>query len=251
VLLQILEMTPHPWFHSSSSSVYHDKEDTRLSVSQAVKFMIPPQPAKNPRFSSLLLEYGEIILQDWAVVLTLTDITPPSATSKSTKKLSRSLVTGAAAATTPTPATKWNQSGYQKTNTLHSTRTTLPTTNIIPSTASLQLQGRLHLCTKSLVLEPDETLRPIWRFPFAKMDEPPQEIGTNAATSSLADSYEIPMTIQFNCNKYWSMKENNAIGPYQLKEFAHIQITFLHSSPPTLLQLCRVSSWFGYIVNFL
>jgi hypothetical protein len=233
-------MTPHPWFHSSSPA-HNDKDDTRLSVSRAVKFMIPPQPAKNSRFSSLLLEYGEIILQDWAVVLTLTDVTPSSVTFKNNRKMSKSLLS---------TTTKWNQSGSQQTkNTAHSSRTTPPTTKTSPATTSLQLQGRLHLCTKSLVLEPDETLRPIWRFPFAKMEEPPKEIGTNATTSSLADSYEVPMTIQFNCNKYWAVKENNAIGPYQLNESAHVQITFLHSSPPTLLQLCKVSSILGNVID--
>ena len=111
-------------------------------------------------------------------------------------------------------------------------------------TAALTLQGRLHLCTKSLVFEPDETLRPIWRFPFATMEAPPTEIGeTLIGKSSLGDSYEIPLSIQFSATKYWAMKENNTIGPYETRYSTHVQITFLHSSPPTLVQLCRVSNW--------
>ena len=219
-------MVPQPWFTlslqppspSSSSSLAEEK----LSVAKAVKFMVPPQPATNARFSLLLLEFGEILLQDWAVVVTIGDSDGGSTSAKSATANHISARSNARTAKPPTSSKSRNQSQHTKT--------------------SLSLQGRLHLCTKSLVFEPDEPLRAILRFPFNKMDAPPKDIGdASATTSSLGDSYEFPLSVHFVSNRYWEMKENNTIGPYEMNHSSHVQITFLHSSPPTFVQLCKVS----------
>lgn len=195
-------------------------------MAKAVKYMVPPQPATNARFSLLLLEFGEILLQDWAVVVTMGDSDGDSngacTNSKAAPAKHISTRSNARSSKPPTASQSRNQSLRTKT--------------------SLSLQGRLHLCTKSLVFEPDEPLRAILRFPFNKMDASPQELGdTSATTSSLGDSYEFPLTVHFVSNRYWEMKENNKIGPYEMNYSSHVQITFLHSSPPTFVQLCKVS----------
>lgn len=197
-------------------------------MAKAVKYMVPPQPATNARFSLLLLEFGEILLQDWAVVVTMSDSdgdsgsNGASANSKSAPASQISARSNARSSKPPSASQRRNQSQRTKTN--------------------LSLQGRLHLCTKSLVFEPDEPLRAILRFPFNKMDASPQELGdTSPTASSLGDSYEFPLSVHFVSNRYWEMKENNKIGPYEMNYSSHVQITFLHSSPPTFVQLCKVS----------
>lgn len=164
------------------------------------------------------------MLQDWAVVVTMGDSDGDSngacTNSKAAPAKHISTRSNARSSKPPTASQSRNQSLRTKT--------------------SLSLQGRLHLCTKSLVFEPDEPLRAILRFPFNKMDASPQELGdTSATTSSLGDSYEFPLTVHFVSNRYWEMKENNKIGPYEMNYSSHVQITFLHSSPPTFVQLCK------------
>lgn len=208
-----------PWFASSVSSPSAEEEPL-LSVAQAVKFLKPPQPATNVRFSLLLLEFGEMLLQDWAVVLSTTNVeVVAAAESLSTKNK--------------------NKSGQQQRTKTKQQRAAAAHQ---PSNISTRLQGRLHLCTKSLVFEPDEPMRPIWRFPFSRMEAPPKEVDASTGSSSLGDSYEIPLAIHFLAKRYFTMKENNTIGPYETRHSSQVQITFLHSSPPTLVKLCHVST---------
>lgn len=223
-------MVPQPWFtlslHPPSPSSSTSLADEKLSVAKAVKYMVPPQPATNVRFSLLLLEFGEILLQDWAVVVTIGDSDGDGdgacTSSKSAFANHISARPNARTPKQPTSSKCGNQSQQTKT--------------------SLSLQGRLHLCTKSLVFEPDEPLRAILRFPFNKMNASPKEIGdASVTTSSLGDSYEFPLSVHFVSNRYWEMKENNTIGPYEMNHSSHVQITFLHSSPPTFVKLCKVS----------
>ena len=237
-----------PWFSSSprkstgtaAASSDADKQKQQvLTVADAVKYMVPPQPTTNIRFSLLLLEFGETLLQDWAVVVTTHQVIadPKGATRAKLTGTANSHSTSTTRTTTAhTKGTKtpWDKSSQGRNHTRRVAPQSTPTT-------PLSLQGRLHLCTKSLVFEPDEPLRPIWRFPFSKMEAPPSEIGdTLVGKSSLGDSYEIPLSIQFTAIKYWAMKENNTIGPYEMRYSTQVQITFLHSSPPTLIQLCTV-----------
>ena len=237
-------MVPQPWFSLSLQppSPSSSKIDEKLSVAQAVKYMVPPQPATNARFSLLLLEFGEILLQDWAVVLTLDDSGGAQSKSKSSDK--SSLNSNSSMLHSSTVRNHRNMAVHGRTESKSSA-----------ARSTLHLQGRLHLCTKSLVFEPDEPMRPILRFPFNKMDAPPRERGDDsksATSSSLGDSYEFPLTIHFVSNRYWAMKENNKIGPYEMNYLSHVQITFLHSTPLTFVQLCKVSEFtWKLFVSFL
>jgi hypothetical protein len=208
-----------PWFTSSPhkstgtasasgrTASDADKQTQLLTVANAVKYMVPPQSTTNVRFSLLLLEFGETLLQDWAVVVATHQVVadPKGTRARSTGTAnthSTSTITRTTTAHAKGSKTPWDKSSQGRNNSRRvAPQSTTPT-------ASLSLQGRLHLCTKSLVFEPDEPLRPIWRFPFSKMEAPPSEIGdTLIGKSSLGDSYEIPLSIQFTAMKYWAMKE--------------------------------------------
>jgi hypothetical protein len=239
-----------PWFSSypSSTTSAAQGSDEQLSVAAVVKLLNPPKQATNVRFSSLLLEYGETLLQDWAVVLS---------TSEQDAQQPLSSAAAAAAAGSKAGAAQWNKSGRHQSSSSSLNRSSI--TSKPQQQKWSKLQGRLHLCTKSLVFEPQNVLRPILRFPFSKMESPPKEgadmtAGTTPQTpnrpgatttsaSNLGDSYELPLTIQLQVRRYFSMKENNVIGPITSVEVSTaVQFTFLHSNPKDYFcELCQVS----------
>jgi len=95
-----------------------------------------------------------------------------------------------------------------------------------------KIEGRLHLCSRSLVFEPYENNRGIIRCPFAKMDGAPREYPNDTG-------YEA-MCVEFISKKHFVMKENNVIGPFEVISVpARYQFTFLHSSPTSFVELCQ------------
>lgn len=102
-----------------------------------------------------------------------------------------------------------------------------------PSTAMTKIDGRLHLCSRSIVFEPSDPTRGIVRCPFNKMDIPPQEFPIGEP------QYE-SMCIAFVCYKHLVMKINNMIGPF-ISVILPVQFrfTFLHSSPKPFVDLCQ------------
>ena len=51
-----------------------------------------------------------------------------------------------------------------------------------------RIQGRLHLCTKSIVFEPTDTSRGVIRFPFDKMTITPTLDAGSGATNTIRNS---------------------------------------------------------------
>lgn len=100
-----------------------------------------------------------------------------------------------------------------------------PTTNHMKN-----IHGRLHLCTNSIVFEPDDTSRGIIRCPFLKTDFPTIIPLDGTATD-----------IQFTSRRYYVLKEDNVIGPYrQVSETCQFRFTFLHSSPKQFLEIFQI-----------
>ena len=130
---------------------------------------------KTPRFSQLLLEYGEKALLDWAVT--------------------------------------------------YSTQA--------------KLDGRLRLCSKSLVFEPTDANLPIMRFSFERMPKCPVR-GSGG------------ISIEFECSRYFTMKARNVIAPFESvvcnTDTMSFQFIFLHSSPDYFLEIVDVSLIFQSMV---
>ena len=89
------------------------------------------------------------------------------------------------------------------------------------------VRGRLKLCSRCLVFEPNESsddsnsrLRPLIKFPYKAMTCPIQEVALYSKQDT--SSTEGPRMFSFTCTCYWEMLADNRIGPYQLVEFSGV-----------------------------
>ena len=128
------------------------------------------------RFSQLLLEHGELHLQDWAVL----------AASASVPSFGASSSAAAAPADNAPSSNGSRRGGKDKRSRSRRRRRSSKSSskrNVvgrssggsssnggrIPSIGMRAIPGRLRLCTRSLVFEPDDATRGIIRCPFSKM----------------------------------------------------------------------------------
>lgn len=238
------------WLTGSSSSMNTidscNSSTIKPPVKEALKVLHPlshhVEVRYRNRFSQLLLEHGEQHLQDWAVVASSSVVNEANIIGTSKK-------------------TEWNKSAKQGRKSVQTN-----STNRDNNTSMImgKLEGRLHLCSRSIVFEPLETSRGIIRCPFQRMNTSPSET-TNANDSStnnnsaelstsvlqretstsgaLFGSYETiaSLTIDFIASRHLIMKENNVIGPFETIEIpTKFQFTFLHSCPESFVELCQV-----------
>ena len=201
------------WFLSGNRD-YHNRANPPLK--DIIKLLYPNKSASQPqnndnhtRFSQLLLEHGEKSIQDWAVTVTSTPVS-----------LSSSQQTHS---TEPTTSIHWEQATTRDAPKKHSSRRKkqLDTSKDASPTAHMNgWPGRLHLCSRSIVFEPNSAAFPIVRCPFNKLQEQP------AGREKIVE---------------WIAKKHIAIhsvvAPFQTVHHAvHFRIEFLHSSAETLLQ---------------
>jgi len=108
-----------------------------------------------------------------------------------------------------------------------------------PTVHMTKIEGRLHLCSRSVVFEPtDDLSRPILRCPFNQMETPPKEFPA-AGAAAKTGNYE-PMCVEFLSFKHICCKVNNKIGPTSSVSVpTQFRFTFLHSKPSTLVDLCH------------
>jgi len=230
-----------------------------VNMKEAVKVLYPQKSRwvernkDRSRFSTLLLEHGEKRLQDWAVIA-YTAPTLRHSTSNSGHGVSGPLTyprknvetTWAAhrCAITRSPRKPSSSSSAssrqkKKNNSLDK--------DLYPSAHLTKIEGRLHLCTKSLIFEPSDFARPIIRCPFNKMDSPPKEY-PNKAEDPTVKSFEA-MTVEFESCRHTTMKGNNAISPFEtIPVNTRFRFTFLHSSPSSFVDLCKrlFTIWHNY-----
>mmetsp|Transcript_4395 Transcript_4395/g.12138 ORF Transcript_4395/g.12138 Transcript_4395/m.12138 type:complete len:1379 (-) Transcript_4395:1280-5416(-) len=96
-----------------------------------------------------------------------------------------------------------------------------------PTVHMTKIAGRLYLCSRSLVFEPDDVSRAVIRCPWSR---------TQGLTSVESDEW----SIQLYTNRHIAMKVNNILGPF---ESIHIptkfRFTFLHSKPQAMMDLAQ------------
>jgi factor associated with neutral sphingomyelinase activation len=226
------------WFGSDSNKV---------SIKEAVKALYPPktsffgvdQRKDRSRFSTLLLEHGEKHVQDWAVIA----YTSPAATSGNNNN--NLLSGGNLSSPRKQKATTWaQQQGGTSTATITAMKSKSSKHNkkrkdldkeTYPSIHMTKLEGRLHLCSRSLVFEPNDTTRGIVRCPFSRMAGPPKEYPSDISTTT--GSFD-PMCVEHESSRHLVMKANNSIGPFEsVNVHTTFRFTFLHSSPTILVEL--------------
>mmetsp|Transcript_35097 Transcript_35097/g.81165 ORF Transcript_35097/g.81165 Transcript_35097/m.81165 type:complete len:573 (+) Transcript_35097:126-1844(+) len=161
------------------------------------------------RFSPLLLESGEVHIHDWAAVAT-------SGISRRIGLCSSALgglVTGVA-----TSSNSGQHCHHVGTN----------GTSSSSSSTSCHVPGRLRLCSRSVVFEPDDPTRGIVRIPFAKCDAPPASL----SSSSSSNSSQLYGSVAIHPSRHFVMKEGNAVRPFDMID-AHVEFAFeFRYAPP-------------------
>lgn len=79
----------------------------------------------------------------------------------------------------------------------------------------LKIQGRLKLCTRSLVFEPSDIRKPIMKFPYKTMSSS-LEVFQLKEMEKAQLSVELAGFFTFLCQSYFEMKVNNKVAPYKL-----------------------------------
>ena len=182
-----------------------------LYPSRYASFDGNPNDGNQQRFSTLLLDHGEQELQDWGVVATST-----SARSSPTRYASDSSSVGSTL-----PKKSRSSSSLHRRPRKSKESGALMKRNI---------KGRLRLCSKSIVFEPNDLSRGIIRLPFDRMTITPK----NDNSSSNGES----KTITLQITRCTVMKKNNIIAPYEaVDKRISFTFTFLHSSTRVFLEL--------------
>lgn len=216
-----------------------DSSRKQPAVKDVIKKMYPKSTTDRvedhrTRFSTLLLEHGEKALQDWAV---LTYSSPwetagsggMDASGRPTK--SENKIQWAQSK----PTTKNSNSARSSSGRLASPskKSNRPMDkDQFPSMRMTKIEGRLHLCSRSLVFEPSEISRGIVRCPFSRMDGSPQEYPADTP------GFE-GMCVELFCRRHVVMKANNVVGPFENVALpTRFRFSFLHSPPSSFCDLC-------------
>jgi len=215
------------------------------------------------RFSPLLLEHGEKHLQDWAVVA----FSSPCSKTEAEEDESGKLMAGIGRGNKPdgasggngiqwsssgSPEKRRSSSGSKSSSSRHhhqhhnhhrlrssATRTVLDKESYPTSVGMTRIEGRLHLCSRSVVFEPSDSRRGIVRCPFQKMVDVPHAIPRAGEDDDYNASSYGAMCIELTSKRHLVIKENNVLGPFQNVHMAvRFQFTFLHSSPTSFIDLC-------------
>lgn len=237
------------WFGGES------QHGNKVSMKEAVKALYPPKSGRwmsdrntdRSRFSALLLDHGEKHLQDWAVIaytspMAVTTSSNASASGglASPRKIKATETTWAARRpSTEKSPRKSSTSSFRQKKGLDK--------DSFPSVHMTKIEGRLHLCSQSVVFEPNDSARPIVRCPFNRMETPPREYPNKTEDPEIR-SFEA-MTVEFESSRHLIMKANNAISPSEsVPVHTLFRFTFLHSSPSSLVDLCKrlFTIWHNY-----
>eukprot|EP01038_Epipyxis_sp_PR26KG_P015463 gene15463-20862_t len=93
----------------------------------------------------------------------------------------------------------------------------------------LKVQGRLKLCSRSLIFEPSDIRKPLLKFPFKTISNNIEVF--NLKASELASlSIQVSGAFTFVSTGYFEMKSNDKIGPYKLVDSTNrIVFALVHS----------------------
>lgn len=235
-------MTGVSWFQGNNDNDGNGNKS--FNVKEAAQALYPPKQGlttassqQKGRFSTLLLEHGEQHIQDWAVIVysspisssanpVFSNVSSPrhKKPQQTTWAQGNALQASSTTSSTPKKPKSKPKKKYDK--------------DSYPSVHMTKIEGRLHLCSKSIVLEPNDTSRAIVRIAFAKMDEPPKEFPPSNLSTTTGDFD--PMCIEFTASKHIVCKANNCIGAFEgVGCSTNFKVTFLHSSPTACVKLCQ------------
>ena len=245
-----------------------------IPIFEAVKVLVPAGPKsrhqyldqkEQSRFSQLLLEHGEKHLQDWAVIAYSSKAASSNSSSSNSNNQSNARhqhqqckeptktqwEQSPLKARPPRPATQHPSklsssssdiSSYASNNTLNNTPRESNNSHddgCYPSTHMAKIEGRLHLCSRSIVFEPNDASRGIVRCPFRKLDGPPREYPPTDHSLPAAERFE-SMCVEFSAQSHVVCREHAAPAPFtHVARAVEFRFTFLHSSPQSFCELAN------------
>uniref|UniRef100_A0A7S3V655 BEACH domain-containing protein n=1 Tax=Chaetoceros debilis TaxID=122233 RepID=A0A7S3V655_9STRA len=173
------------------------------------------------RFSTLLLEHGEQQLQDWGVIASSSPLRRSKLASSNGTRIQKEILTSSSYLL-QSSSSKSSRSFVK--NNRRFIKAKEPYINMS------SVQGRLRLCSKSIVFEPNDISKGVIRLPFDKMIKPPTIIAFN---SNLNDK-----TIAVQFKRVTVMKKNNIISPYEyFEKKVEFTFTFEHSTAQNFMDL--------------
>ena len=208
------------------------------------------------RFSQLLLEHGERHLQDWACAASSSPLCPPpdgsgpAPPAGATATRTRSRSGGTARGAPPISSFRRSASAFAPPSPF----------GVPPSSSMGRIPGRLRLCTRSVVFEPDDVSRAIIRCPFGKMETAPftfaggearefsgsagmggasgRGLGRTDGAISQNGTKGSSAAAVVRCNRHVLMKAKNAVVPFDTVDVpTEFRFSFLHSSPSDFFEL--------------
>jgi hypothetical protein len=221
--------------------------NTKVSMKEAAQALYPHKrwDAKGQtrtRFSSLLLEHTEKHIQDWAVIAysSPSKAAPPTPRKSATTQWSQQQQQMKNSSTTTSTSTSSPQNQKKKKRHKKTSINPLSTKESHPTVHMTKWEGRLHLCSKSLVFEPNDASRGIVRCPFSRMAGPPTEYPSNNDPSIQQTGSFDPTCVEYESSRHFVMKANHSIGPFDVVPVTTtFRLTFLHSSPFCLTEVCH------------
>lgn len=146
--------------------------------------------------------------------------------------------------------------------------------SISPSASMGRIEGRLRLCSRSIVFEPTDTSRAIIRCPLHRMDCAPipdtryhattaktnnanqnnyhnnfhDSIGSTMRGDDAGNSNDNGNVAIIKSNRHLTMKANNVIAPFEMISIPVVfRFQFSHFSPDLFFELSNVS-YYGLII---
>ncbi len=227
-----------------------------FSMKDAVQVLYPSR-VKSPylssigknkqRFSELLLEHGEQHLQDWAVVASSSAMKSDDST-ETKQPVSRRKTYRSSSSSQATRNNGKNGSSSRRDYIIRERH------NMCPSTCMQSVEGRLRLCSRSIVFEPNDVSRGIIRCPLDRMEKAPFAASKNATTTQKdrpfgtiknANDPILQIVVVVKSTRHFVMKTNNIIAPYKTEsDPTEFQFSFLHSKPQKFFELSNASITF-------
>lgn len=111
-------------------------------------------------------------------------------------------------------------------------------TRTIQQCDSLKVQGRLKVCSRSLIFEPNDITKPIVRYCFKNFTEIPKSYSLPALDLKHC-MFETSGFISYACSSIIEMKVNNKIAPYkqvdEVVDNGRVLFSLLHSDAMSLI----------------
>ena len=98
---------------------------------------------------------------------------------------------------------------------------------------TLKVPGRLKVCSRCVIFEPNDTKRAVIKYPYKNLTSSVESVNTKWTQSSMSTTNkncDSDMSLTFLVNSYFEMKANNVVGPYKLSEVKRrVVISLVHS----------------------